>query len=478
MRCARRVPDESSLATASGVAGARITWVNRRMDASRRRAAAVALSASLAVALLSGGPARAAPTLLEPNPAEGGAAWTARYSQGVLLTARLTSRGAPVVGERVVFKIARADAPDDEFLLADPVTDGTGLATARLTLVDGRYGGRTFQGQGTDPAEGLPYVVTLEFLGRNPPSLAECQAEADAGPADVDDGGTAADAGAPVRLCAATAAGELRVALELPTLQMAQGNELSLGETVTLQATLVDPNGDAPEAGLDVDGSDPKPIEGGTVSFFYDVDGNGRPSLSERLGTATTDASGVARFEFTADPQFVTAGDFESGLHVQFAGDDRYTIAGDATRLTVLTSEPDPGRTLLEVDPQTAPADGFTIVKLRAKLVDQFNNLLGTDAPSFPVVFTADLGTLVNEPRRDPTTGFYEQDLRAPRAGGTAVIGVTVDGAAGPTSQVEFVKDGCACVSGGGLSGRGGAGVLFALLLLPCLLLRRVRRTS
>lgn len=408
-------------------------------------------------------PAAAQRTALVVRPDAPETAYAARYSQGLLLEARLTVDGAAVNGGaydpplRVAFSLAPADDPDAAFVVDDPVVGADGVARARLTLVDGRYGGQLFTGTGTLPEEAFPYVVTAEFLGRNPPTLGECQA-VDAGPAPVD------DAGVPTRLCAATDTASLLAGAELPDLVLDEVGEVSLGDTVTLVATLVDPNGEAPQAGTEVDGDGPLPIVGGTVSFFFDVDGNGRPSLDERLGTDDTDENGIAVYELFLDPVFIDQGDFEQGVHVQYAGDERrFAVAGDSSRVNVLALDPVPSKTILEADPETAPADGFSIVKITVKLVDGDNGILDLNAPEHDVEVTTDLGTIA-ETERDPLTGFYTAELRASRAGGDAKVGVVVDGAQGPTITVTFVKEGCACVSTT-TEPTAGAAILLALLL-------------
>jgi MYXO-CTERM domain-containing protein len=411
--------------------------------------------------LLAASSAAAQRTTLVVRPDAPDTPYAARYSQGLVLEAQLTADGAPVVGERVVFELAPTADPDASFVIEDPVTDGAGIARARLTLVDGRYGGQTFTGTGTTPDEATPYTVTATFLGLNPPTLGECQAT-DAGPA-VDDGG-------PTRLCAAEDTASLRVGAELPSLVLDEVGEVSLGDTITLVATLVDPTGDAPQAGTALDGDGPVPIAGGTVSFFFDVDGNERPSLDERLGTDDTDESGIAVFELFLDPVFIDQGDFAQGVHVQYAGDERrFSVAGDSSRVNVLALDPVAAKTIIEVDPETVPADGFSTVKITVKLVDGDNGILDVNAPEYDVVVTTDLGTISDPAARDPLTGFYVAELKAARAGGTATIGVLVDGAPGPTAEVEFVKEGCACVS---TSGPAPAAALVLLVVVA----RRRRR--
>jgi MYXO-CTERM domain-containing protein len=414
-----------------------------------------ALMPLAAVALLA---APATPTAIEMNPVGSGDPWIADYSQGVNLSAKLVDgAGDPIAGERVTFRFERPD--DSSFIIADPVTAADGVATARLTLVDGRHGGETFAGaapDGTNP--GAPYIIRAIFLGVGNPL--DC--DADAGPAP--DGGVDAD------LCPSEGENDLFVTLEVPQLILQPGNEVALGESIQLVATLDDPNGDAPANGTEIDGDASVAISGATISFFYDLDGNARPSLDELLGRADTNGQGVAVFDFVADPTFVQAANVDDGLHVQFGGNDRYALAGAAESLFVSPGPPDPSRTILAVDPTEAPANGFATIEVSAQLVDAFNNVYGEEADLVDVAFTSTAGDLQDSVERDPIDGTYSQILRAPLEGATAEVQVVVDGAAGSTVNVDFIPQGCQCDT----ATPGPSGAAFALALY--VLLRRRRR--
>ncbi len=392
-------------------------------------------------ALLAGPPAHAQATSLTLRPEDPGTPWEAEYSQGVMLRVALTELGLPVVGERVSFFLHPEDDPDAGFLIEDPLTDAQGIATARLTLVDGRHGGQSFTGRTADDDQtAYPYVVTARFAGDLDAADPLCTGGADAGPAP--DGGE-------VGLCPSETTSMLFVDLETVSIEIAPGNRVALGESITLFAILEDQNGDAPTAGTDVDGDEAKPVEGATVSFFFDLDGNERPSLDERIGTAETSASGTAQLEFLVDPAFFPSGDFAAGLQVQFGGDQRYALAGAAGRITIESGGPDPGRTLLDIDPPEAEADGQTRLTVTAKLVDAANNLLPADAEDHAVAFATDVGLFEGDPVRDPLTGFYAQMLRAPDQPGTATVSVSVDGEDGATATVTFTDPGgCSCDHG------------------------------
>lgn len=399
----------------------------------------------VALGLLLAAPATAGPTEVLINPDQSGAPYTARYSQAVPLRARLVDdSGNGVAGRRVSFFLRHGDDDVSEFLVADPVTDAEGYADARLTLVNGRHGGQTFVAAApTQDVAGERYVVRAAFTGD--PDAAGC--DLDAGPAPGDAG--LVDGGAPAPLCASQSEGELFVALETTTLVIEPGNEVILGDSIDLIATLTDANGDAPQAGTDVNGSEPVPLAGRSVSFFYDADGNGRPSAGERLGSADTNDQGIAVFPFLADPSFVRAQNEEAGIHAQFGGDEQYQLSGAQQSLVVTPGAADPARTLLEVTPEELLADGFSLVEVRATLVDPYNNLLGPDDDLYNVSFTTDLGTLEGAAERDPLSGQYVQQLKAPRAGGTATVQVTVDGVPGPSKEVRFLERGCSCQGAG-----------------------------
>lgn len=387
--------------------------------------------------------AQAMPTGLVLHPSAPGDTWQARYSQALTLEAKLSDdNGDAVINRRVSFFVARVGDEESEFLLEDPLTDVQGIARARLTLVDGRYGGQEFSAAAVTPeTDGQEYTVRVSFLG-----------DADAENCD----GTHADGGLPaladggaetVSLCASQAQKSLYVSLENTRLSLQPGNEVKLGESIELVALLEDPNGDAPLTGTDEDGDDASGIEGRSVSFYYDADGNGRPSAAERLGSAETDASGRARFSFLADPAYVRAQNIDSGLHVQFGGDDRYALSGAEQALYVFPGEADVSRTVLTATPDAAQADGFSIIEIRATLVDSYNNLLDAEQDFYDVRFESSLGVLEGSVERDPLSGQYWQNLQAPRTGGESTIQVFVADEAGPEVRVDFTGGGCGCTS-------------------------------
>ncbi len=408
-------------------------------------------SASLLVfaSLLACG-AAAVPTRLALRPEQPQEAWTASYSQAVMLRARLVrADGEPLAGERVAFRLVRADDEDSGFLIEDPVTDAEGYATARLTLVDGRHGGQTFVGRAETPElPGERYLVRARFRGA---TFAEDCDDPDAGP--FPDGGAE-------ELCDAEDELELYVGLEKSTLVIAPGIEVQLGDVVQLVATLTDDNGDAPVAGTAIDGNGPVPLVGRRVGFFYDVDGSGSPQENERIvcentgeGRALTNGEGRAACDFHADPAFIRTANVLDGIHAQFGGDDKYSLAGGAQAIRVSAGRPAPGLTLLDITPAEARADGFSLLVIRARLVDEVNNLLGLDDPSYDVGFTTDLGTLEGEVERDALTGHYRQTLKAPRQAGDATVQVVIDEVPGSTAQARFEGGGgCSCKSGGDLS--------------------------
>jgi MYXO-CTERM domain-containing protein len=369
---------------------------------------------------------------------------TAEYSQGVgfeLTLVDLADRpldGSTACGAepcRVVLTMRAADGTGDVIQITEPdvVVDAAGRARARLLVVDGRHGGALFR---TD-ADGLPYTITARFAGAGAPlpdgDDADCLPDA----AGTPDG----------RLCPATTTTTLALFPEVPALSFGEDVILRLGDTVTLAATLTDPNGDA--VGDAVDGPGEKALVGLPVRFAYDANANGRPDFQggELLGEAVTNDFGVASFTFTADPTFVTAGDFEAGLHAEFPGDDRYGVARTSVGLVVEARGPDAGRTIVEVDPQAIPANGVATATVTVKLVDPDNNLLGPDSDPHDVVIATDLGLLRDDVERSPLDGFYRQTLQAQRRGGTATIRVTVDGedAGEATLVIEGDEGGCGC---------------------------------
>lgn len=393
--------------------------------------------------------ALAAPTALVLNPENVGDPYVAEFSQGVTVRALLvTTAGDPVVGERVNLKLRLGDDADTEFLFADPVTDAQGVATGRLTLVNGRYGGETFPARAPEgDVPGERYVITATFLGDG--GALGCDG-LDAGP-------PAGDAGADGTLCDAETTAELFVQPEVSTLVLAPGNEVQLGETLRLFATLTDENGNAPEAGTATDGDTPVPLSGRSVSFFYDVDGNGSPALNERIQcentgetTATTNGQGIAACDFLADPSYVDTINVENGIMAQFGGDDFYSVAGASQSLTVSPGPPEASRTILSVDPELVPADGFSIVTVDASLVDAANNVLTIDDPIYDVSFETSIGTLEGPAERDVISGHYLQQIQATREAGRATVQVIVEGVPGAEIRVEFTEAGCSCDETGG----------------------------
>ena len=71
-------------------------------------------------------------TTLTLNPLAPDDAYEMRYSQGLMVSARLTDEdGAPVAGELVTFHLSSDDI--DEFQFADAFTSADGVAVARIT---------------------------------------------------------------------------------------------------------------------------------------------------------------------------------------------------------------------------------------------------------------------------------------------------------------------------------------------------------
>ena len=359
-----------------------------------------------------------------------------------MLEALLYDSNGPVAGERLEFSLQRGDEEENAFLSGDPITDASGRAVARLTLVNGRHGGQEFPaGEITPESQGEPYTVTIHFPGSLDANDPLCDITAT-------DGGTQpADAGAPSGLCPSTNDVDLFVGLETVTLELEPGNRVALSDELVLLATLVDPNGDASVAGTDIDGTEPVPLADRTVSFYFDLDGNGSPSIDERLGNTQTDQTGLAAFNFFADPALIPAGDFEKGLHTQFGGDAYYGFAGGSARATIDPGPADATRTLISATPESAPANGASIITVEAILVDAAGNVLGVDAPDFSVSFETDLGTIQGDgAERDLLTGAYHQDLLAPREAGYATIQVIVDGEKGAEMDYLFSDaGGCSC---------------------------------
>ena len=398
---------------------------------------------------------------------------SAEYSQGVALELLLTDKdgaalnGTTACGQNpcaLTVELQRADESGVvvQVTAPDVAVDAAGRARARLTLVDGRHGGAAF----LSDDDGFDYTLTARFRGKAafPLPLPEAQ-EADCleGAPGTDDD----------RLCPATGTAALKVFPEVPALAFSQDVDMGIAETVTLAATLTDSTGDADAAGDDVEGPGPTQLAGLPVRFFYDVDDDGRPSLDEQLGEAITNDFGVAAFEFFADPAFVQAGVYDAGLHAEFPGDDRYSIARTAVKLTLRARGPAAAKTIIEVEPGTLPADGVSEAVIRVRLVDADNNLLGPDAPEHDVAIISSLGLLQGTVERDVLDGTYEQVIRVQRVGGTAEIDVTVDGEeAGRAELFIEGREGCTCTSSSSSSSWFG---LAGLAVLGFLLRRRRR---
>lgn len=392
---------------------------------------------------------RAAPTAVQVRPEAPGVAWEARYSQAVLLSAQLLdAEGAPIVGRRVAFFAGRADEPESEFFVDDPFTDTEGVARARLALVDGRHGVARFAAEAASAERaGLPYRVRARFAGDL--DARGCSDE-EPGAAPVTDAGP----GAPGidGHCASEGEGALYVTLENPTLTLQPGIEARLGESTPLVATLRDDNGNAPAGGLALDGAEATPLAGRRVAFFYDADGNGRPSAAERLGEAETNAEGMARFDFLADPTYVRAQEVAAGVHAQFGGDDQFALAGAAQALTVWPGAPVAARALLALSATEVPADGYSRIEVRVTLVDGYNNLLGPDEEAHEVRLSAErdgnvLSSWSGDLLFDPLSGEYQRSLVAPLEAGDVTLQLWVEEEAGPSARVRVLPRGCACAS-------------------------------
>ena len=438
-------------------------------------------------------PAAADPTTLAANPAQGGQAYVARYSTSVVVQAQLLEDGAPLAGALVGFyaqRLGDVDGGDtaltDPFLFADGFTAADGVVTARLKLIAGAHGQSDFIAAPPGPnSPGEPYRLRMVYVGDLPEGDPGCLPVVDAGVPDagiVDaggdpdggptDGGTLdagdPDAGPPpvVPTCSSETTIDLYVASETSNLVLAPGNEVSLGESIPLIATLTDADGDEPPEGETVTA---KPLAGRTITFFYDLDGNGSPAANERLGTSQTNGNGQAVFDFVADPTYVVAGVQTEGLHAQFGGDDQYGLSGASARLTVFAGGADPDRTLLTASPTEIDSDAISTSVITAILVDAFNNPLDLDAPEEDVVFTTTLGT-IGEVERDIVTGDYTAILTSSREPGDAVVTIEINGVAGASVTVRFLGGSCDCDQ----TGSGGEGIL-ALLALLAVFLRRQR---
>jgi hypothetical protein len=428
------------------------------------------MSYTVALAVVFALAAQAEPTAIgiEPSPMGPNGAFVLRYSQAVLVRAGLASSEGPIAGERLSFTLTDV-ATGEDFLVDDPLTDALGIATVRITFVDGRYGGQTFVAADTSvEAPGHAYILTATFLGDVDDDDPACVGG---------DAGSAADAG-PSLLCGSSTTAPLFLQRENVSLSIQPGNVVPLGGEITLAATLTDENGDAPVAGSDVDGTVETPIADVQIAFFFDLDGNERPEAGELLGRGTTDGNGIARLTFVVDPTIYPSGDFANGLHAQFGGDDRYAIAGAAGRITVEGGAPVPENTVIEAEPEEAPADGLARITLKAILVDEGQNPLGPESPQTSVRFTSTIGTVLEEEALyDVLTGHYTQEVRAPESGGQATVTVFVDGTEGASRTITWLDEGCACSETGRVPSSMGA-VVCGLLLLATRLRRRRARDS
>jgi hypothetical protein len=279
-------------------------------------------------------------------------------------------------------------------------------------------------------------------------------------------------------LCPAEASVEVPLFLETAAIEPGAGLEGALGDQVTLSALLEDPNGDAALGGTDVNGAGEALLVGRNVTFFYDVDNDGNAEAAEIVGTAATNAAGVASLAFILDPNVIRAGTYAAGVHVEFGGDGQYGVARASARVVVRPADVDVARTVIEVDPPEIPADGFSKSLITVRLVDTFNNPLDETSEPHDVVITSDNGTLLEDVELDLLTGVYRQVLQAQRRDGAATITVTVDGEAVPaTGTVDIVGEGgCRCAS----SSSGvdlGSNALGAALALSLLVGRRVSKS-
>jgi MYXO-CTERM domain-containing protein len=409
---------------------------------------------SLALALLSAATAEPTAVAIVPSPVGPDGAHVLRYSQAVVMQAILVGEEGPIAGERLTFTLTDVST-GESFIVDDPLTDALGFATLRVTFVDGRYGGQTFLAADVSvDAPGHGYRVSAQFFGDLDASDPLCT--------DLD-AGTPDDAG-PVLRCSSATTAPLYLQRENVSLRIQPGNVVPLGGEITLAAILADENGDAPLAGTEVDGTAEKRIPNVELAFFFDLNGNERPEAGELLGRGTTDGNGVARLTFVVDPAIYPSGDFANGIHAQFGGDDRYALAGAGGRITVEGGAPVPSNTIIEADPEEAPADGLARITLKAILVDEGQNPLGSESPPVSVRFTSTLGTVLEEEALyDVLTGHYTQEVRAPETGGSATVTVIVGGEDGATRTITWLDDGCACAETGGAPSSSTA---FAIALL------------
>lgn len=416
----------------------------------RKGALLCALGALCALAALAAPAARAAqftalsidaPTLAAP-----------RYSQAIEVVVHFTlaTDSAAIPGTRCpqgcrvqVFVGPEAE-PGSFYAVFDPVVDAEGKASTRLTFVDGRYGSDSHFVAADD---GEPWILRACFLGQGVAPGAPCEPSPATACAE---GATEEDNG---DLCPSSVTRVVELFPEIPSLSLGLGFEGKLGDDLVVSAEVSDANGDAAPGGTDVDGPQPTLLVGVPVQFFYDLDNDGRPSLNESIGTAETNAAGVASLSFTLDPAFVRAGTYDSGIHAEFSGDDRYGVGRSAARLVVRPADVDLDKTLIEVEPDAIPADNVSVSLVRVRLVDIFNNPLDETSDLHEVQIATDLGRLLDEVERDPTQGFYSVEVQSTRKPGTATVTVTVDGTEVGTATIEMVGEGCTCKDTGGPRG-------------------------
>lgn len=394
-----------------------------------------------------------APTLAAP-----------RYSQAieVVMHFTLATGGAAIPGTtcpqgcRVQISVGPEAEPGSFYAVFDPVVDAEGSAATRLTFVNGRYGSdSTF----VAADDGEPWILRACFLGQGVAPGAPCEPS----PATACADGATEDANGD--LCPSSATRVVELFPEIPSLALGLGFEGKLGDEIVVSAEVSDANGDAAPGGTDVDGPQPTLLVGVPVQFFYDADNDGRPSLNESIGTAETNAAGVASLSFTLDPAFVRAGTYDNGIHAEFSGDDRYGVGRSAARLVVRPADVDLDKTIIEVEPDTIPADNVSTSLVRVRLVDIFNNPLDETSDLHDVQIATDLGRLLDEVERDPTQGFYSVELQATRKPGTATVSVTVDGVDVGTATIEMVGEGCSCDHGPATQTMPGSAALLVLAL-------------
>lgn len=414
-----------------------------------------ALSASLDAAA-------AETTTLElsaPEPAE------ARYSQAMTFTAQLgrASTGAGVAGAAcspvcsLIVRVGPTDTPDVSFTLnaqGIPVSaDGT--VSFRVPFVDGAFDDARFIAAPT----GTRYTVQARFAGT--------------GTGALDDPSCGPEAHPEGDLCASSSSVELTLLSETASIALGAGRSGALGDTIDLSAVLADPNGNAAADGMLVDGQGSLELVGRTVDFFYDQNNNGDPEAAELIGSAPTNASGVAALPFTLDPQYVRAGTYAAGIHAQFAGDGQYGVARASGELVVLPAALDIGRSLVEADPSELPANGAARATIRVRLVDAFNNPLDENSPPHDVEIEADAGRFLDDVTQDPENGTYVRTFQASTIPGDVTVTTTIDGQPGPSVTVTLTgeRGGCQCSATDDGPALGGLGAL----LMGARLVRRRR---